>query len=364
MLHEISIGVSHAPRPLLMATPTSPNGLLDPGVLLARLQRAAGEGWEPWELDLEQALLRLPSVVDPAIGPRARQLGTAAGGRLAAWLDGGGTPGLVVTRAPRGDAWPATVAAVAPVRPSGPAPCLLSDLELAEPELAEPGRPLRFARMAEVWDDYRSAAWFPCWPAMLPAHRDVIAAHLVPLFAQETASGERRPRGVAAAFGSMRVLSLLAHADGPAGPGLTLVLGYGLTGREQAGREAAVRALLVLVGRGQFDGAAFGREFGALVASEGLLLSGVVSGLRQARQAGASGPVWDLTAAALPALLPPAVARAPHHLSELIELAADIAEDIRPACPVPAGLAEVAARGGAARYVQEARRLLTALSPG
>jgi hypothetical protein len=162
----------------------------------------------------------------------------------------------------------------------------------------------------------------------------------------------------------MRVLSLLAHADGPAGPGLTLALGYGLTGREQAGREAAVRALLILVGRGQFDGAAFGREFGALISSEGLLLSGVVAALRQARRAGAGGPVWDLIAAALPALLPPAVARAPHRLSEFIELGADIAEDIRPAGPVPAGLAEVAARGGTAHYIQEARRLLKALSPG
>jgi hypothetical protein len=358
-LHEISVGISYAPRPLLMAAPTSPNGLLDPGVLLARIERAADEGWEPWELDLEQALLRLPPDVDPGIGARARQLGTSAAGRLAAWLDGGGTPGLEVTPAPRSDAWPATVAAVAPVRPRGPGPCLLSELELAEPE-----RRPRFARKAEVWDDYRSAAWFPCWPAMLPAHRDVIAAHLVPLFAREIASGERRPRGVAAAYGSMRVLSLLAHADGPAGPGLNLALGYGLTGRDQAGREAAVRALLVLVGRGQFDGTAFGREFGALAASEELLLGGVVTGLRQARQAGAAGPVWDLIAAALPALLPPAVARAPHHLSELIELGADIAEDLRPAGPVPAGLAEVAARSGAARYVQEARRLLKALSPG
>jgi hypothetical protein len=329
-------------------------------VLLARIERAADEGWEPWELDLEQALLRLPPDVDPAIGPRARRLGTTAAGRLAAWLDGGGMPGLEVTRwDTRGDTWPGTVAAVTLARAGGPVPSLLSDLELAEP-----GRWLRSARIVPVWDDYRSAAWFRCWPAMLPAHRDVIAAHLVPLFAIETASRGYRSRGVAARNGSMRVLSLLAHADGPAGPGLTLALGYGLTGRERDGREAAVRALLILVGRGQFDGAAFGREFGALIASEGLPLSGVGLALRQARQAGAGGPVWDLITAALPALLPPAVARPPHNLSEFIELGADIAEDSRPAGPVPAGLAEVAARGGAVRYVQEARRLLTALSPG
>lgn len=343
-----------------MATPTSPSGLLDPGVLLARIERAADEGWEPWELDLEQALLRLPPDVDPAIGPRARRLGTTAAGRLAAWLDGGGMPGLEVTRwDTRGDTWPGTVAAVTPARAGGPVPSLLSDLELAEP-----GRWLRSARIVPAWDDYRCAAWFPCWPAMLPAHRDVIAAHLVPLFAIEAASRGYRSRGVAARNGSMRVLSLLAHADGPAGPGLTLVLGYGLTGRERAVQEAAVRALLILVGRGQFDGVAFGREFGALIASEGLPLSGVGLALRQARQAGAGGPVWGLIAAALPALLPPAVARPPHNLSELIELGADIAEDVRPAGPVPAGLAEVAARRGAARYVQEARRLVKALSPG
>lgn len=68
-LHEISIGISYAPRPLLMATPTSPDGFLDPGVLLARIERAADEGWEPWELDLEQALLRLPPAWTRPSGP-------------------------------------------------------------------------------------------------------------------------------------------------------------------------------------------------------------------------------------------------------------------------------------------------------
>jgi hypothetical protein len=359
-LHEISIGVSYAPRPLLMATPTSPNGLLDPSVLLARLERAADEGWEPWELDLEQALLRLPGDVDPAIGPRARRLGTAAAARVATWLDDEAAPGLEVTRDRRDTTvWPATVAAVTPVRARGPVPGLLGELELAEP-----GRWMQLAAAFGTWDDYKSAAWLPCWPAILPAHRDVIAAHMVPLFARETASGDRRPLGVAAAFGSMRVLSLLAHAEGPVGPGLTLALGYGLTGREQRGRDAAVRALLILAQRGQFDGAAFGREFGTLIASEGLLLSGVVSALRQARQAGVAGPVWEVIAAALPPLLPPAAVRAPQRLSELIALGADIAAEIRPAGPVPAGLAELAARSGATRYVQEARRLVKALSPG
>lgn len=72
-LREISAGITYAPRRLLMATPTGADGLLDPDVLLSRLERAAAEGWEPWELDLEQALLRLPRecCLAPGAGSRS-----------------------------------------------------------------------------------------------------------------------------------------------------------------------------------------------------------------------------------------------------------------------------------------------------
>src|SRR4029450_6345238 len=71
-----------APVPALVATPTAANGQLDPAVLLGRLERSVAEGWQPWEYDLQQALLRLPRGSDPGLAARARRLGTPVGGGL------------------------------------------------------------------------------------------------------------------------------------------------------------------------------------------------------------------------------------------------------------------------------------------
>ena len=47
-LHEIGVGLVHAPRPMLVATPTSTTGLLAPETLLERLALAAAQHWQPW----------------------------------------------------------------------------------------------------------------------------------------------------------------------------------------------------------------------------------------------------------------------------------------------------------------------------
>lgn len=46
-LREIAVGLWRPP-PLLLATPTSPTGHLDPAALLSRLRRATADGWRPW----------------------------------------------------------------------------------------------------------------------------------------------------------------------------------------------------------------------------------------------------------------------------------------------------------------------------
>jgi hypothetical protein len=369
-LHEISVGVCYAPRPLLMATPSGATGLIDPDELLARLERAATEGWEPWARDLEQALLRLPCDAGSDVARRARRLGTPAAERLAAWLDGGGLPAPEVVRtvAPAGmiaDGWgartrgpvalPRTLAAIRPRPDTSGAPGMMTALLS---ELAEPQRWLGQDASEAVWEDSHPAGWLACWPAMLPAYRDVVAAHLVPLFARGTVF--RRSAGTR--FDPL--LPLLAAADGaggPPGPGLRLALGYGLAALDQAARAAAVRALIILAGRGQLDGAALGHEIGELAARGDVLLTGVVPALQAAREAGAGVQVWALIAAALPHLLPPAAGRAPQRLADLIALGAAVAEQIRPGGTIP-GLAAVAGRAGSTRYVAESRRLLTILN--
>jgi hypothetical protein len=82
------------------------------------------------------------------------------------------------------------------------------------------------------------AGWPRCWPGVLPHHRDVIAAHLAARLAVDG-------RGLG------RVLPMLAEADGPVGPGLSLALAYGLGCSHAVDRTGAADALYILAGRGQ-----------------------------------------------------------------------------------------------------------------
>jgi Family of unknown function (DUF6493) len=377
-LHEIAVGLTYAPRPLLVATPTTASGLLDPDELLARLERAAAEGWQPWPCDLEQALLRLPRNPGGNLAQRARQLGTPAGSQLARWLDTDGLPDPEVTivrrtwdnpdrrtgaegksdhflatiRPPRGRL---AVRAARAVRAAADArvgviTALLTTLD--RPERLMHGN---YGQTCE----YFNTAWLPCWPSMLPAHRDVIAAHLIPHFARHTMPQYAVFTRYEPACRQM--LPLLAEAAGPARAGMNLALCYGLTAHGLSDRAAAVDALLTLAGRGQLNGTALGTEFGTLAATGDVQLNRAVPALADAARAGAHTQVWALVAAALPRLLPPTTPHPPPRLADLIALGTETAEIIRPHTTIP-GLAEVAGRGGSARFVTESRRLLKIVS--
>ncbi|BAL88751.1 hypothetical protein AMIS_35310 [Actinoplanes missouriensis 431] len=97
-IQEIAQRFSERPVTELMATPTRVNGSLDAAVLLERLTRAQAGGWEPWPVDFEQALLRLPRDTDPDVVRQAAELTSVAGRRFAAWLKDGGLPDPVSTR--------------------------------------------------------------------------------------------------------------------------------------------------------------------------------------------------------------------------------------------------------------------------
>jgi hypothetical protein len=203
----------------------------------------------------------------------------------------------------------------------------------------------------ERWEGWHLGGWQTCWPALLPSHRDAVAAQLLPWLASRSAG----------ARGTGQVLPALAETDGPVGPGLTLALGYGLGARDPVDRAAAVDALLVLAGRHQLDGPALGVELAAL-ASLGLVQVGrVVPALRDAARSGASAEVLEITAAAIPGLVPPAVPRPPRGVPDLLALAAEVAGVVGGCRPV-LELSAVTGRGGSGRLVTEARRLQRLLS--
>jgi hypothetical protein len=360
-LHEIAICVADASQPQLVSTPSTSAGSIDPGELLHRLRRAADEGWEPGPIDLAQALLRLPRDPEPATAARAASLGTPAGALLARRLSAGAAADPAVTAAIRMARWRnysyvssevihVTEERLLAVVQSGAScaygassapgtngdPCALVG-DLPDPE--------RF-----TLSPFYEADWMACWPMILPAHRDVIAAHLVPHLFDRVAGG----RGVTVA------LPGLAAAEGPAGPGMHLALGYGLAARDQAGRAAAADALITLAARGQLDGGAFGTELGALAARGLVPLNRVVPGLRDAAAAGARAQVWSAVSAVLPQILPPA-AQPPQRTADLIALGVEIAQVIRPAATLP-GVDQVAARRGSSQLIMQSRRLREALA--
>jgi len=355
-LNEIATGLSYAPRPLLLATPTTVSGLIDPAELVARLRRTAANGCEPWPVDLEQALLRLPRAPDPAAAAQARTIGTPAALTAAQRLSAGSPPDPEVASERR--TFSARFAMKGEDRYSVGSGVVIRDRVLAVVRSRSPGQPGDPCTLAgeldtpETWHEYLyRTRWMSCWPMMLPAHRDVAAAHLVPhlsFWAGQARSG-------------MPLLPMLAAAEGPVGDGMNLALAYGLGASDRADRAAAVDALITLAARRQLDGAAVGRHVGTLAARGALLLNRVVPGLRDAANAGAPDQVWALVAAALPSVLPPAVEPPLHRLAELVELGAHLAETCRPAASLPS-LQPLAAQRGSSQLVTQARRLQQALS--
>jgi hypothetical protein len=253
--------------PLLLATPTTRDGHLDPARLLFRVAEAERDGWQPGPYDLSQALLRLPAQPDPAVGAAADRLRSPAGRRFAAWLRDGGLPEPIVTIQPAPD----RRVAVFP-------PLAVADLTVP-PGLFDPPADRGPAADPGPVADPGPAADARCWPLILPSHREIVAAH---------------------AAAMPELLPALAHASGPPGPALALALAYGLGSPE---RDAAVDAVLHLARTGDLHADLVGRELSLLLEAGALDPAAVAGALEAIDRAGAAQVVWALTHAVVPALL-------------------------------------------------------------
>lgn len=302
-LQEIAIGLTFAPRPALVSTPTTATGTIEPAVLAERLRAAAAAGWEPWPLDLAHARLRLPAPDDDTGSQIIRHTAKYSYDEQATVQ--------------------AYLAAVPQVGPIGP-----TDGQLRR----------------------RQANWPECWPAMLPSRRDAAAGHLLPyLLAHVRERGAAKP-----------LLPLLAAAEGPIFDGMRVALAYGLGAARPENRIHSVDAMVVLAAREQLDGGGLGAVIGQLAAERLLLLPRIVPALRDVAARGAAPQVWTLLAHTLSPLWPVSGARPVRGLADLVALAVEVAQQLRPTEPV-AGLAEAAAAKRSDRVTAEARRLAAAL---
>ncbi|TMQ91284.1 hypothetical protein ETD83_31650 [Actinomadura soli] len=181
---------------------------------------------------------------------------------------------------------------------------------------------------------------------MLPSHREVAAAHLLPYFAGTEDEG----------WGQGTVMLDLAEGDGPAGAATGTLLACALANRDQRERAIAVEAFLAFGGRGVLPAAETGAALGRLAAAGAVTVPRAVKALTAAADAGAHAEVWAVLAAALPHALPEPGERAPAGTPDLLALATRLAEITGARGAIPA-VADVASRGGSSRLVKESARL-------
>ncbi|MFG2291882.1 hypothetical protein [Streptomyces sp. NPDC048603] len=339
--------LSGRPLPFLLATPTWDTGALDAAELVGRLAEYGRLGVRPGPADFGQALLRVRRdgpAASAAAGAAAR-LGTAEGDRLAVWLGPDGAPGPVVRRVVTPDpgahrAWARTGAAVPQVAfAGGGRPVLLREFPDAFHRL---GRPHEGFTQCYHWHEGHAVR-----ASVLPEDRETQASWLLPGVTLAATAGDH---------GSAWMLPHLARLGGPAGPALHAAVAAGMGGRDPESRRPAVEALLVLAARGELDTGLLGRELAAMAALGTVKPNRLADAARSAASAGAYATVWAVLAEVLPALLPSV-----RGAGEVLAVAAECAERCGAAGPVPAGVAEVAARPGSSRTTAGARRLSAAL---
>ncbi|MFB4290811.1 hypothetical protein ACBI99_24420 [Nonomuraea sp. ATR24] len=336
--------------PLLLATPTARTGRLDAATLVDRLELLGDR--EPLPLDFCQALLRLPRAVDPVALGRAERLTSAAGRRLAAWLRAGGAADPVIAYGP------ASV-----MRNLGGYQNYAPVTELHARMTSAPGLPERIRELftlepREYFAGHSDRmAW---WPSVLPSHREALAAHVLECFAVDLRHRDAQ----------VDVLPALAYGDGPVGRATAAAIVLGMGHKQPAVRVHAIDAAKILALRGELSAGDLGWALATLVALDSVTLKRVAPALEELALSGAHGETWTMLASALPALLPGAGEPARPGLADLLAVAVKAAAlagartgpqaGARVGIP---GLAELAARKGAARPVAEARALLQAIAP-
>lgn len=266
--NEIGRALTGDLPPALLATPATVDGYVDPARVLALLVAAENDGWEPGPSDLTQALLRLPRSIDPALVRDAARLRSPAGRAFAEWVRTGGLPAPEV--------------AVVPARRDGQPPRLIAAFDAIDhPPLSVAPSLLALPASRAYERAYaRSDEPVADWPAMLPGHREIVAAHLQPRFAE--AAGSK-------ALCHLDTLPTLADCGGQFGPAMALCVAYGLAAGNPTGRLAAVDAYLRSVARHDNAAALIGRQLAALTGL--IVIKRVVEALTEALRAGAADPV-------------------------------------------------------------------------
>ncbi|WP_144070053.1 DUF6493 family protein [Nonomuraea indica] len=315
--------------PYLLATPTHANGRLDAAELVDRLEGYERAGVEALPVDLEQALLRLPRAVPPAVAERAAALTGTAGRAVARWMtDPPAEPRVTLRLEERG-----------------------SDVFVV-PEIV--AGPIRSAVLDEAFAHRRGDDGADALKALLsivPGHRELVAAHAV----HQVLAGHGYGKPTAA------LLADLAAAEGPGGPGTALLAAHCLCVEP----EETLRPLLWLAASGGLPGAEVGAQLALLFRHDEARnsreyrtysVAEVLAVLEQAAWCGAHREVWQIMSGLLAGYLPGPGEKATVLHTRMTTFAVQVAAwaDARGELPL---IAELAARRRESGLVRQARRL-------
>lgn len=278
----------------------------------------------------------------PTVPPTPNHLGPAASAPLSPPT----SPPAASPASPSASSLPgpgASPLATTPAEPTAAGLAELSAMALAVPVglLDLPADPDRFRGR-------RPSHRVTHWPAILPGHPEIVAAHALPEILQAV-DGDDRSR--------LAVLPVLAASSGPFGPALALCVALGFSADQAPGRVFATDAFIDLATRGKLDAALIGRELANLQRDGRMAPKRVAGCLTEAMRAGLSAEVWSTVRELLPAALSRPVPGTP----DLLAAAESAAAAVRATDHI-AGLAEVAARPGRNRLVTEAARLTRTLT--
>ncbi|MEU6997275.1 DUF6493 family protein [Nonomuraea sp. NPDC046570] len=319
--------------PLLLATPTLSNGLLDPAELVTRLESLELAGFRPLPADFQQALLRLPREIDPAVAVRAGGLVSEEGRAAARWMAEGGLPDpeVRVTWSGEDDGQLGRVWMAVAVHAEPTGLPLVDELLAAQPLHVNA---VTGGHLGEHMD------W---WAAVLPAHREVVAAHLVahqPIPDWSVALPTRR-------------LADLADTTGPAGRAVAVLLAHRFLPDDPNPARWVFRRFAAT---GGLPAEEFGEEFAARVLRGEITLRALVNALAEESMHGTHEQVWRALTTALPLLLPAPGARPTAVHTDLVALAARLARWSAARGEIPAVTA-LAARKSSSRISLYARAL-------
>ncbi|MEV5891612.1 DUF6493 family protein [Nonomuraea fuscirosea] len=384
--------------PYLLAEPTEGTGHVDAGRLVDRVAGYERDGVEPMPADLAQALLRVPRSVAPDVLTRAGRLTSVAGQALALRLRG-------EQPEPRAEI---TWMRLLVEEPGSGAVVAYGDDRGVRPLVEEPGSGAVSANrdgqgkrppaaegagsgVVVAYRDDREAVQVgvhglvprlhgvePCgvamvdelmtgaivrgkrgaggcmhwWPYVMPSHREVVAAHLVPYLLERWRPDRVEPR----------LARALASGGGAVGEAVALVQAYFMADRSWSGdpRERA-RAVVDMAARGDLDGEQVGRQLALLVRRAGLRPGPVFETLEGAAGLGAHREVWGITTGFLTAYLPGPGERPHTRHTQALTFALRAARWAGARGAVGC-VAEIARRRASNTFVREARRLHTFLT--